>query len=77
MGTAGESQPSGVPWESKRALAFQSLTSHIRAKEKVQKPLLPALLVQLIWFGVHFYQRAGLVTATVNLIKHFNRVYKY
>lgn len=78
MGAAGESQPSEVPWESKRDLALQSLTSHITAKEKVQKPLLlPALLVQLICFGVCFHQRAGLVTAAVNLIKHFNRVYKY
>lgn len=53
------------------------LTSHITAKKKVQKPLLSALLVQLICFGVCFYQRAGLATAAMNLIKHFNRVYKY
>lgn len=70
-GSCWESQPSGVPWESKRGLALQSLTSHTTAKEKVQRLLNSALLVQLVHFGVRFYQRAGLVTAAVNLIKAF------
>lgn len=51
---------------------IRSRTSQIlTAKEKVQKLLISALLVQLVCFGVHFNQRAGLATAAVNLIRAF------